>query len=333
MRGDWLIRRLARRIIPQAIILLYHRVADATFDPQLLCVSPKHFAEQMEILRAAFRPNSLRTLSERKLLNLWPPRTVVVTFDDGYADNLVNAKPILQQYDIPATVFVTTEFIGGKQLPYWDELANLFLQTPSLPPRLSLVVKGDMKTWEFGSEPPVDASWNLLQGCNLARQDAYMVLCDLLRSVTPTEREETLTEIRRWSGKAESVSTTNRFMTADELGLLTDGGLVEIGAHTMTHPDLALLTLEEQRSEIVQGRLRLEEMAGQKVHSFSYPYGTRDNYTGETVQIMKDEGFDCACSNFGGTVWFGSDLYQLPRVLVRNWSAEEFTKNINGYFR
>lgn len=331
MQTDRLLRRLARRIIPQTIILLYHRVKDADYDPQLLCVSPKHFAEQMEILRTAFRPCLLRSLSDRKFFG--SPRTVVVTFDDGYADNLLNAKPILQQYGIPATFFISTGFIGTEQLPYWDQLSHLFLQTPSLPPRLELAINGEMKIWEFGGEPPVDKSWNLLQASNSVRQDAYKVLCDGLRLMNSAERTQILTEICTWSCKSEPVSTSTLFMTVEELRLLASDSLLEIGAHTMTHQNLASLSIKEQQLEIAEGRRLLEEMVARKVHSFAYPYGSRDNYSHNTVRILKQEGFDCACSNFGGTVWYGSDRFQLPRVLVRNWSADEFIKNIDRYLR
>jgi len=325
--------RLTSRILPRGIILLYHRVAEGTRDPQLLCVSPENFAAQMQVLRSAYRPGSLRALSEAGWLNPWPSRTAVVTFDDGYADNLLNAKPILQRYDIPATVFVASGFVGTRQVPYWDELAHLLLRSPSLPSRLDLALKGGLTSWDFTCEPPVESSWTVLQGSTLARQNAYMVLCAHLRLSPPSEREHLMTELRNWSGDIGTKTAPDRFMTPGELRQLTGDGLIEIGAHTMTHPNLALLPESEQRLEIARGRARLEEMAGRPVRSFAYPYGCRDNYTSSTIGIVKKEGFACACSNFGGAVWFGSDRYQLPRVLVRNWSADEFASKIAGYFR
>lgn len=333
MFGSLLLKRLSRRVFPQAIILIYHRVSDDDFDPQLLCVSLKNFAEHMRILRSAFRPCSLGSLTGPKHLNLFSPQKVVVTFDDGYADNLLNAKPILRQFGIPATVFVTTGFIGANDLPYWDELSNLFLESASLPSRLKLSVKGETKIWEFSSEPPVDKSWNLLQESNIPRQDAYKVLCDHLRSLNAAERKETMSEIRTWSGKTEPYSVAKRFMTHEELGLLTVDSMIEIGAHTISHPSLAALPEEEQRFEIVQGKFLLEEMSGRKVCSFAYPYGGRENFTPSTVRIIKEAGFESACSNFGGTVNAGTDRYQLPRILIRNWSGDEFFRNIESCFR
>jgi len=307
-------------------------VAENDIDPQLLCVSPKNFADHMEVLRTTCRPLSLGKLSGRKLLNLGSPRSAVVTFDDGYADNFMNAKPILQRYEIPATVFVSTGFIDTKQAPYWDELASIFLQTPVLPPKLTLLVNGEMKIWEFDGEQSIDGAWHVLKEIKFARQGAYQTLCDLLRSLSPQMRDEIMTHIRKWSRKDEAAAANNQFMTVEQLGRLTDDGLMEAGAHTITHPNLASLSAQEQRREIVEGRRQLEEMTGHRVCSFAYPYGSRDNYTLETVQILEEEGFDCGCSNFGGTAWFGTNRYQLPRVLVRNWPAEEFADHIKRFF-
>lgn len=332
MRGVRQFTRLARQAIPQAIILLYHRVAETTFDPQLLCVSPKNFADHMEILRTTCRPLSLGELATRKSLNLWRSRTVIVTFDDGYADNFLNAMPILRQYEIPATVFVATGFIGTERTPYWDELSSILLQVPTLPPKLTLLMDGEMKTWEFDGEPTVDGAWDVLQEGDLARHDAYRTLCDHLRSLPSHMREETMVNIRKWSEKDETVAANNQFMTVEQLRRLTDDGLIAAGAHTMTHPNLASLSSQEQREEIVGGRRQLEEMTGHKVTSFAYPYGGREHYTRETVQIIKEQGFACACSNFEGKVWCASDRYQLPRILVRDWAADEFARIIDSYF-
>lgn len=330
MSVGMLLKRIARQAVPQAIILLYHRVADTDSDPQLLCVSPKNFADHMEVLRTTYRPMSLGKLTERKLLNVWEPPGVAVTFDDGYADNFTNAKPILLQHEIPATVFVATGFVGTTQTPYWDELANILLQTSTLPPRLTLLVNGQIKSWEFDGERPIDVTWNVLQKNIYVRQSAYQTLCDYLRSLPPHTREDVMKKVRKWSGFDDTVSADNRFMSVEQLQRITDEGVVAIGAHTITHPNLACLSVREQRREIVAGKRQLEEMTGHKVSSFAYPYGGRDSYTRETSQIIQEEGFDCACSNYGGTVWLGSNRYQLPRMLVRNWSAEEFSGHMLG---
>ncbi len=94
------LRRVARwlrnRFAQGTVILLYHRVAELPSDPQLLCVTPQHFAEHLEILRKHANPMSLQQLVKTLQAGKLPRRGVLVTFDDGYVDNLNNAKPLLK---------------------------------------------------------------------------------------------------------------------------------------------------------------------------------------------------------------------------------------------
>lgn len=112
---------LHNAIFPTAIILLYHRVENTKNDPHQLCVSPENFYKQIRFLKENFRVVPLVQLAgevrSKKLKN----KTVAVTFDDGYADNLHNALPILQEHNIPATIFITADHIGSDKPFYWDE--------------------------------------------------------------------------------------------------------------------------------------------------------------------------------------------------------------------
>lgn len=323
--------RIARQVISQSVILLYHRVSDTEFDPQLLCVSPKKFAEHMEVLRATYCPMSLNKLAKATSFSEFEPSGVTITFDDGYEDNFSNAKPILIQYEMPATMFISSGFIGNGQLPYWDELAYLLLQTPELPPELTVSIHGFQKKWLFHGVHPVDVRWNVLDKIESARQDAYCFICNSLQSMSHHSREEMMKMIRKWSGMKCNGSSGKMFMSAEQLAKLSNDGLIEVGAHCISHPNLASLSSQNQRREIVEGKRQLEEIVGHTVSSFAYPYGNRGSYTRETINILKEEGFDCACSNFDGSVWFGTNRYELPRVLVRNWDADEFARIISRY--
>src|SRR5215217_830545 len=143
-------RRYRNRLGQREVILLYHRITELPLDPWLISVSPCHFAEHLEILQQYNRPVRLQQVSEALRQKELPDRSVVITFDDGYADNLYNAKPALERYNVPATFFLTTGYIGHKREFWWDELDRLLLQPAKLPNTLRLSVNGSTYQWKLG---------------------------------------------------------------------------------------------------------------------------------------------------------------------------------------
>lgn len=279
--------------MPGALILLYHRVAESVHDTHSLCVTPRHFAEHMDVLRRCARPLPLAELSEalhegRPL----PSRSVVVTFDDGYADNLFNAKPLLERYEIPATVFMTTGYLENSCEFWWDELEQL-----SLPDNL------------------------------------YHSLHQRLRPLPEKERRKALDELWRGRKTQPALRETHRPLSCDELRQLAEGGLIEIGSHGVMHPVLSGFPPAIQLEEIRQSKNRLEEILGYPVESFAYPYGTRSDYTGDTVKMIQESGYRSACSNYSGLVRQGVDPYELPRIPVRDWDGKTFSRFLKEQLR
>jgi len=127
-----------------------HRVAEPGVDPWSLCVTPQHFAEHLEVLQRETAPISLQKMVQAYKEGNIPARAVAVTFDDGYADNLHSAKPLLEQYNVPATVFVPSGYVGHGREFWWDELERILLQPGPLPERLTLNINGKTYQWELG---------------------------------------------------------------------------------------------------------------------------------------------------------------------------------------
>ena len=344
IRGIGRLRRAARwfryRFAHSALILIYHRVAALASDPQLLCVMPEHFADHLQILRKYGHPMGLQELTRELLSGNIPDRAIVITFDDGYADNLYNAKPLLDRYDIPATVFVTTGYLEQNRELWWDELDRLLLQSGVLPEQLGLTVNGRVYQWDLEEAAHYNAdgyrqhlSWNVLEKDDpTPRHSLYRILHQLLRALTEEERQKVLDELLAWAGVESMARPTHRVLSPDEVFSLAEGGLVEVGGHTVTHPRLSKLPLPAQKAEIQQCKTRLEEILGHPVASFSYPYGTRSAYTLDTVTLVQKEGFTCACSNFADVVWKRTDPYQLPRFLVWDWDGDEFERRLKEWF-
>src|SRR5438046_453919 len=100
------------------MVLMYHRVGAPELDPWRLSVSPEHFAQHMALLRRSYQPMPLRELVRAPRHNRIPPGAIAVTFDDGYADVLEQATPVLQRFEIPATAFIVSGYVGA-QKGYW----------------------------------------------------------------------------------------------------------------------------------------------------------------------------------------------------------------------
>jgi len=331
-----LIRLQKKLACSKGLILMYHRVAEVGIDPWSLCVTPPHFAEHLEVLQKYYHPLSLQQLVEALRENKLPDRAVVVTFDDGYADNLYNAKPLLEKYNIPATFFISTGSIGQNREFWWDELERLLLQPRKLPEKLSLNIDGKIYQWNLDQAANYTEqdyqrdhtckAWEAIPG---SRMFFYYSIWQRLRPLLEKERQRILDEILEWAVAEPTPRATHRSLSLEELSALAEGELVEIGAHTVTHPFLSAQTTALQRDEIKQSKIDLEEMLNRPVRSFSYPFGDR---TTETVELTRKAGFSCACSTDEELVWQKSDHFQLPRFAVGNWHGKEFANRLLEWF-
>jgi peptidoglycan/xylan/chitin deacetylase (PgdA/CDA1 family) len=319
-----------------AAILVYHRIADSDLDPQLMCVSPANFTEHLAAIRAHYHAVPLTELVRRLARGESVAGMVVITFDDGYVDNLHGAKPLLARQDTPATVFATADHIGATTEFWWDELERLLLTPHQLPEQLVLDIDRGRHEWRLNGDASVDASahraWTVLdRAAPTERHRIYLWLCTFLNTLTYEEQQRVLAQLQAWAGAEPRGRDSHRTMTAAELNQLIDGGLIDVGGHTVTHPVLSRLSFDEQMAEIKRGKDRLEEVVGRRVASFAYPYGAITDYKGETVRAVRACGFDHAVSTFADTVRATSDPFQLPRFTVRNWSGEQFAHSLREW--
>ena len=307
MRGAARLRRLARcavqRVAPGSLILLYHRVAEPERDPWSLCVSPRRFAEHLEVLGERVRPLAQLAGSRRATR-----RCVAITFDDGYADALEAAHPLLARRGAPATVFVATGDVDGGGPFWWDRLAALLAPPRALPPRLELRVRGRTRRFETGP-------------------DLRAALHRLLGSLGAEERDEQLAALETWAGAAPPFPG-ERALDPEEIASLSASGLVEIGAHSVSHPRLTELSADDQEWEIRESQSYLADLIGRPVTSFSYPHGRHD---AATRRILEDAGFERACTSRSGTVRPRSDALELPRVEVPDCDGEGFARLLHRF--
>lgn len=332
-------RRLCSLTPAGGIVLLYHRVADCPSDPHSLCVSPQNFSEHLEVLRQQAHPSGLQKFADSLKTGQPIRRAVAITFDDGYADNLYFAKPLLERYEIPATVFLTSNHLGSDREFWWDELERIFLQPGNLPTTLELEIEGRLYRWSLNSAVTYSESqfqafqyWRCgfpEKNDPTPRQRCYRALYRLLRRLSEEKKQTLMQTLRKWAGLDKSGRATHLPLTVGEVRKLIAQNLIEIGAHTQTHPVLSALPEARQRIEIQQSKIQLQEMLGVPIKSFAYPHGGIFDFTGRTMELVRECGFTSAFSACFDVVWRWHDLYRIPRISVGNVDGETFAKHLN----
>jgi peptidoglycan/xylan/chitin deacetylase (PgdA/CDA1 family) len=294
----------------QTIILAYHRIARVTRDTHLLCVDPDVFADQMDHLRRHVDIVPLAGLKERS-----SRQRVVITFDDGYADNASVATSILDGMGVPATFFVTAGMVGAKREFWWDRLEALLYSSSLDRDQLEVELDGRPTTLDVRSDQ--------------ARERAHRTLHARLRQLPVREIERFLDDLTNELNIPTGDRETHRVMSEQELLSLSSSHLFEVGAHTVSHPLLSAQSLEEQRREIADSRSILENLTRLRVRAFSYPFGSRDAFSQATIKLVEQAGYTLACTGLSGRVsrrlpLLRLPLLRLPRNFVRNWQRAEF---------
>jgi len=298
---------------PPVLTLTYHRVSKLQTDPQFLAVTPENFRAQLKFLKKKFPV--VRFEDDWSGINR---ASVAITFDDGYADNVGVALPILEELEVPATFFVSTGAIGVENEFWWDEVERIILRSADFSERF------DLRDDRFGT------SWDARTV--VERRTFYEELLVLMKEVDYCKRDQWLVQLRQWAGAEEDMTEGSLVMTVDELKRLSRSKWTTIGAHTVTHTPLSSLSEAEQRKEIVESKKKLESWLGREVTVFSYPFGQRCDYTSDSVELCRRAGFVKAAANFPGQAHRWTDPYQIPRLVMRNWPPDIFRKHLKRFW-
>lgn len=271
-------------------ILIYHQVL-AAFDPMRpLEPTAQDFEWQMQLLSKYFTPLSLDEAVDALHSNTVPANAVVVTFDDGYLNNLTIAQPILEKYKIPATYYIATGFSQGKNM--WnDRVISLFANRQYD----SLVIDDEVIA---------------LGAFEQRRELAYEQLLRL-KHLQFNEREDV---VNRWYQVNQAQEALPLMMTPAQVKELSDREGVTIGAHTVDHPILMVHSEQEQMVQVSTSRALLEEWIGLEVKHFAYPNGkAQKDYDQTSVNIVKACGFKSAVTTDHGKCGLNENAFTLPR--------------------
>ena len=285
------------------LVLLYHRVTRLERDPHGLAVHPDRFAQHCEILQRRFSTVALSDWNRSG-------RHVAITFDDGYADNALEARSILAAAGLPATFFITVGPLGGRKEAWWDRLEQILLGADTAAAAVDIEIAG-RPLWADVRSPA-------------ARERAHLALFWRMRSLRLAEIESALSALAMQLGTRSIDRQTHRWMSVDELRELSASDGIDIGAHTITHPFLATLDADDQWQEIEGSRQTLEGLLDRPTSLFSYPYGGPDALNEVTTGLVRKAGYTVACTATGGIARPDCDPLRIPRNVVGDWDADRF---------
>ncbi|MGQ0652119.1 MAG: polysaccharide deacetylase family protein [Betaproteobacteria bacterium] len=295
-------------------ILIYHRVLPEADSLRADEFTAENFALHMRLLARWCTPLPLREAVGMLRNGGLPARAVCVTFDDGYADNVTVALPILRARGVPATFFVATGFLDGGRM--WNDT----------------VIEAVRATQRTVLDASSVGLGTLSLSGTAAKREAIGKLIAKLKYLPHAERQARVDAL---AASAASLLPDNLMMTRDQVRFAHREG-IEIGAHTVSHPILAVVDTDEARREIAESRSVLEQITGAPVRSFAYPNGKPNaDYVADHVAIVRELGFDLAVSTAAGAARADADVFQLPRLGPWDRSGVRFLARLvqNSYTR
>lgn len=297
---------------PRGLLCLnYHRIASALpryCDPGVISASAEDFAAQIRFLK---RHAELITPDEIEDARRSRGRFVLVTFDDGYSDNYHAAFEVLRHEGAPATFFIATGYIDHPRLSWWDAINALIDSTSARSLHLP----------EF-ELPPLNLSPE-------QRPEAVHQLLRLYKRL-PGARAAALLQRLRELPDAHQPDAREQWMSWGMLREMQAQGM-HIGGHTMHHPVLSRLPIDEQREEILGCAQRLQAELGRPMRAFAYPVGNRDSFNADTRQVLQEAGVRYAFSYYGGFQGMDTgDDYDIRREPIEPYVAPALFEGIFG---
>lgn len=311
-----------------AIVLMYHRIADIDTDPWDLAVTPGNFAEHLQLLKHQYNVVPVSELVRQLNKGRVQKNTVCITFDDGYQDNFTNALPLLKKYECPATFYIATGFTDQKKLFWWDILTQIFLVKRKLPTQLHLnefnfTLENNGEITDEQLEKHRKWKWPALaptQRCAI-----YLSIWEYLKPLPSEELLKVIALLTDWSGITHQSTQEDLPMTSGQLSMITGSKLFSLGAHTMNHPALGTQRAAVQHDELAGSRSFLYQQFDNYSDTVAYPYG---HYNNETLQIMKNENFEAGLTTEEKPVNIKSNIYSLGRFQVKNQTAAELNQSM-----
>jgi len=288
----------------RAFVLMYHRILpsaenQACYVQPGMFVTPVTFEQQVAYVKEHFEVVFLDDLIEKAQKGEYIGRHCALTFDDGWRDNYTAAFPVLERYGVPATIFLSTGFVGTTRT-FWPEELCYYLE------------RIDLGTFADINAPP---SWDRFTGMigkSQCRSREWFLdrSIETMKVFTLSDREEILNYLRNMLG-AQAIP--RQMLNWDEIRKMGLSGLIRFGAHTVNHEILDQVPLRKARAEIIVSRNEIECHLGTKVTTFAYPNG---NHNAGVRQLLAENDFDVAVTTRKGLLGHALPSLEIPRIAL-----------------
>ena len=269
----------------------------------------------MYYVKNNFNCLSLSKAVELLSIGALPARSLVITFDDGYKDNLTTALPILEKYELPATCYITTGLVDRTSELWWYEQNFIILNSTKLDFKWNgKVFKRSLQSLREKHVAIYDFN-KLFKRLSLSQQKSFMQVLRAQSSHTYSYNDEILT----WS----------------EVEKLDRHPLITIGAHTTNHPALSLLDKDDLLNELCESKERLEVKLGHPIGHLAYPFGGKSEVGKREFEAARESGFISAVTTQHGHLYqqHQEHLCALPRISINyEDSIESFAWKLSGIY-
>jgi len=312
---SYLVKALSYPWKGKGVILMYHRVLpDNLIKEDLntgMAVNTSEFEKQIKILKSKYKIVSMDEFNQsvKKKKNHF---LVTLTFDDGYKDNLTHALPILEKFQVPATIYITTRFLeGGDVWMWWYELKHEIYSKSKL--------NFEFKNFHYNF---------LLENY----QKKEIVFKNLRKLFLDLESEEQIKLLEVITGNKIRKNYAEICLNKEDVINLDQNPLITIGSHSHNHLNLSVLEKEKLLYEVNQSTEILEKLLNHKIKHFSYPYGHKNQVSKRECNTIADLNFDTAVTTQAYAIKNCSN-YLLPRIYVGNNTCEKTLMNhLSGFY-
>lgn len=310
--GFSLMRMLKRN---QPVILMYHRIIDNTF---INALTPEEFEKQIIYIQEHFKVVPLEELIADINSGNIKPNSLALTFDDGHYDFYTNAWPILKKYKLPASLYITTGFVDGTTWLWPDLLKYILLNSQE--PELQTAALGPISTDKNNHHQ----SWHKLG--------------DYCLTLTVENRNAFLQTLANAAGVTITSNPQSPFnaVTWAQLQEMQKDGLT-LGSHTVTHPILSTLALEDLHTELAGSARAIEQHLGTPPSGICYPNGRPEDISGTVIKTAEKLGYTYGLMGRNSKL-DKSALFRIGRMAANidffyfKWTLARREKNLNTHY-